>query len=110
VKKSVLISLFLFLVAGCSSKQERDLLGKWQETKNDNGVLIFLADHKGRAYWPAGTSGQDSSPMTWSIEKGGNKVTTVTPEGPVIFTLKDDRLIAPNGLELKKVDHFFENN
>lgn len=77
-------------------------MGKWRETKDPRGVLIFLADHKGRAYWPDGPTGQDSSPMTWSLE--ADKVTTVTPQGPVVFIIKSDRLVAPNGLELKKTN------
>ena len=93
----------LLLVCGCSDNTEKKLVGKWQETGNPKGMLVFNSDHTGLAYWPGDSGEQQGSVMKWQILKGENKVSVITPPGPVNFEIKPDRLISPNGLMLTKV-------
>lgn len=96
------VATLLLLVCGCSENQEKNLVGRWQETANPLGVLVFHNDHTGMAYWPNEAGKQESSPMQWTILKGGNKVSVITPPGPVDFEIKPDRLVSPNGVVLVK--------
>jgi hypothetical protein len=41
--------------------------------------------------------------MNWVILKKENKVSVITPPGPVNFEIRPDRLVAPNGVQLTKV-------
>lgn len=103
MKKTWYFLVIGLLVCACSPDPEKKLVGRWQEIKNPKGMLVFSPDHKGDAYWPGDNGAQESSPMTWVIIKGQNKVEITTPPGPLIFVIKPDRLIAPNGLELVKI-------
>ena len=94
----------LVLVCGCSKDQDKKLLGKWQETTNPMGVLEFRSDHTGRAYWPGKSGKQERSEMTWVVLDKENKVSVITPPGPVNFEIESNRLVAPNGVELTKVN------
>lgn len=102
-KLGYLIFCFVLLGGGCSSDPEKKLVGRWQETENPMGVIVFLSNHKGDAYWPGDNGKQESSPMTWAIVSGQRMVTVMTPPGPINFQIKSDRLVAPNGVELTKV-------
>ena len=102
-KSSVVLMACLLLVCGCSDKTEKKIVGIWQETGNPKGRLEFSSDHSGRAFWPGDSGEQQSSPMKWKILKGENKVSVITPPGPVDFEIKPDRLVAPNGVVLSKV-------
>jgi len=93
----------LLLICGCSDDSEKKIVGRWQEKGNPKGRMEFFSDHTGRAYWPGESREQQSSPMKWQIIKGENKVSVITPPGPVNFEIKKDRLVAPNGVELTKV-------
>ena len=101
-KTGIVLMTYLLLVCGCSNNTEKQLVGKWQEKGNPNGVLEFSSDHTGLAYWPV-SGGQQMSVMKWQILKGENKVSVITPPGPVNFEIKPDRLVAPNGVVLSKV-------
>ncbi len=81
----------------------KKLVGTWQEINNHKGALIFKSDYNGEAYWPDEAGAQQGSAMKWQILKGQNKVSVITPPGPVIFDIKGNRLIAPNGVVLVKV-------
>jgi len=105
VKKSVYL-LFVFLlltICGCADDQEKKLVGTWQETSNPLGVLIFRKDHTGRAFWPNEAGKQESDEMKWVLLKGENKVSVITSPGPVNFDIKEDSLVSPNGVVLKKM-------
>jgi len=93
----------LLLLCGCSENPEKKLVGRWQETTNPLGTLIFSSDHTGWAYWPNDSGKQERSPMKWEILKGEKMVSVITPPGPVNFEIRPDRLVAPNGVELVKV-------
>jgi len=104
--KKLICLLILSLVislCGCSDNKERKLVGTWQESNNPMGLLLFRADHTGRAYWPSEAGRQESEEMRWEILKGEDKVSVITPPGPVYFEIKGDRLVSPNGVVLKKV-------
>jgi hypothetical protein len=94
---------FLLFFCGCSNETEKKLVGSWQEISNPKGRLEFRSDHTGRAYWPGDYGEQQSSDMKWEILKNENKVSVITPPGPVNFEIKTDRLVAPNGVQLAKV-------
>lgn len=98
-----LLLIGMLLVCGCSDKNEKKLLGRWQETSNPKGALIFASDHSGRAYWPDEAGAQQGSAMKWELLKGGDRVAVITPPGPVYFEIKADKLVAPNGVVLTKV-------
>ncbi len=66
-------------------------------------MLEFSSDHTGRAFWPNEVGKQESSAMKWQVLKGESRVAVITPPGPVIFEIKSDRLVAPNGVVLTKV-------
>jgi hypothetical protein len=102
-KSSMVLITCLLLVCGCSNNSEKKVVGTWQENGNPKGRLEFFSDHNGRAYWPGDSGEQQSSPMKWQILKGENKVSVITPPGPVNFEIKPDLLVAPNGVELTKV-------
>ena len=102
-KTGCVLMMCLLLVCGCSREPEKKLVGRWQETTNPRGALEFSSDHTGRAYWPGDGGEQLSSAMKWEILKGENKVSVVTPPGPVNFEIKPDRLVSPNGVVLVKV-------
>lgn len=99
----VLMMCLLLVVCGCSKNPEKKLVGVWQETANPMGVLEFRSDHTGRAYWPGDSGKQEISEMKWVILKKENKVSVITPPGPVNFEIKPDRLVSPNGVVLIKV-------
>lgn len=99
----LLVLSLLISVCGCTDNKERNLVGTWQETKNAMGLLVFRADHTGRAYWPNEAGRQESEEMRWEILKGENKVSVITPPGPVLFEISPDSLVSPNGVVLKKV-------
>lgn len=104
--KKVICLLILSLVislCGCADNKERKLVGTWQEKNNPMGLLVFRADHTGRAYWPSTTGRQESEEMRWEILKGENKVSVITPPGPVHFEIKSDSLVSPNGVVLNKI-------
>lgn len=98
-----MLAACLSLVCSCSSNNEKKLVGKWQELNNPKGVLIFFRGHKGEAYWPDEGGAQQMSTMRWEMVKKENKVSVITPPGPVVFEIKDNRLLAPNGVILTKV-------
>ena len=99
-----LLCLFLLVtMCGCADKQEKKLVGTWQETGNPLGVLIFRKDHTGRAFWPNAAGKQESEEMKWILLKRENKVSVITPPGPVNFDIKPDRLVSPNGVVLTKI-------
>jgi hypothetical protein len=102
-KSSYLLIAGLLLVCGCSDNSEKKLVGRWQEKGNPKGMLEFSKDHTGRAFWPGDSGEQQGSAMKWQILKGENKVSVITPPGPVNFEIKTDRLVAPNGVVLFKV-------
>jgi hypothetical protein len=102
-KSGYLLIASILLVCGCSDKSEKNLVGRWQEIGNPKGRLEFSKDHTGRAYWPGDAGEQQSSDMKWQILKSENKVSVITPPGPVNFEIKPDRLVAPNGVVLTKV-------
>jgi hypothetical protein len=103
-KSGVVLMLSLLLFCGCSDDNtEKKIVGKWQEVGNPMGRLVFSKDHTGQAYWPSDKGMQESSAMTWKIMKGENKVSVITPPGPVDFEIKPDKLVAPNGVVLTKV-------
>jgi hypothetical protein len=93
----------LVLVAGCTNNQEKKLVGRWQETTNPKGALEFYKNHTGRAYWPGESGKQETSAMKWQILAGENKVSVITPPGPVNFEITTNGLVSPNGLLLTKV-------
>ena len=103
MKRALCALICMALVAGCSKNPENELIGRWQEVGNPMGALEFSKDHTGRAYWPDAKGQQQIESMRWTILKGENKVSVITPPGPVNFTIKNDRLVAPNGAELTKV-------
>jgi hypothetical protein len=103
MKKLWLLASCLLLICSCSDSSDKKIVGKWQEVNNPKGTLIFDSDHKGQAFWPGDKGEQQGSPMTWKYLKDENKVSVITPPGPVNFEIKGDRLIAPNGLVLTKV-------
>jgi len=82
---------------------EKKVVGKWQEVNNPKGSLLFNSDHSGHAYWPDEKGAQQESAMRWQLLKNENKVSVITPPGPVIFEIKGNRLVAPNGVVLNKV-------
>jgi hypothetical protein len=100
---SYLFFLGLLLISGCSDNNEKKIVGTWQEINNPKGKLEFHSDHTGLAYWPDQSARQESSDMKWKILDGGNKVSVITPPGPVDFEIKPDRLVAPNGVVLTKI-------
>jgi hypothetical protein len=102
-RSSIVLMTVLLFICGCSNATEKKLVGKWQEKGNPKGSLEFSGNHTGRAYWPGDSGEQQSSPMKWAILKGENKVSVITPPGPVNFEIKSDRLVAPNGVVLTKV-------
>lgn len=102
-KIGCLLIICSVLVCGCSNRQEKKLVGKWQETTNPKGALEFYRNHTGLAFWPGDKGEQQSSAMKWVILKGENKVSVITPPGPVNFEIKSDRLVSPNGVVLVKV-------
>jgi hypothetical protein len=93
----------LLLICGCSDNSEKKLVGVWQDVNNPKGRLEFSSNHTGQAYWPGATGEQQSSAMKWKLLKKENKVSVITPPGPVDFEIKPDRLLAPNGVVLYKV-------
>lgn len=103
VKKTACIVACMLMVCSCSKSPDEKLVGKWNETTNPLGVLVFRSDHTGRAYWPDENGKQVSEEMKWQILKGENKVAVITPPGPVNFEIKPDRLVSPNGVVLVKV-------
>jgi hypothetical protein len=98
-----LFILSLLIISGCSEDNERKIVGTWQETNNPKGLLEFRSDHTGLAYSPDQTGKQDSSEIKWQILKGEQKLSVITPSGPVNFEIKPDQLVAPNGIILKKI-------
>jgi hypothetical protein len=102
-RSTVVLMTCLLLVCGCSDDSEKKVVGRWQEQGNPKGRLEFFSDHTGRAYWPNDSGQQEGSPMTWKILKGENRVSVITPPGPVDFEIKSDRLVAPNGVVLSRV-------
>ncbi|MBT0664257.1 hypothetical protein KI809_08075 [Geobacter pelophilus] len=102
-KACFLLIAFLFLLGGCTKDPNKQLVGRWQEIGNPKGVLVFASNHTGRAYWPDKEGRQQSEAMKWVVLKKENKVSVITPPGPVNFEIKDDRLVAPNGVVLTKV-------
>lgn len=105
MKKSFypLIIFLILLICGCADNKEKKLVGTWQETTNPLGVIVFRENHTGRAFWPNTSGRQESEEMTWVILKGENRVSVITPPGPVNFDIKEDRLVSPNGVVLKKL-------
>ena len=103
MKKMWVLLAGLLLVSACSDSQEKKIVGKWQEVNNPKGALLFKSDHSGQAFWPDESGAQQGSAMNWEILKNENKVSVITPPGPVNFTIQGDRLIAPNGVILTKV-------
>jgi len=104
VKKSVfLLATCLLLVCGCADDPEKIIVGKWQEVNNPKGALLFNSDHSGQAYWPDEKGAQQSSEMKWQLLKNENKVSVITPPGPVIFEVKGNQLVAPNGVLLTRI-------
>jgi len=99
----LLILSLVISVGGCSDSKERKLVGTWQEKNNPMGLLVFRADHTGRAYWPSEAGRQASEEMRWEVIKGENKVSVITPPGPVHFEIKSDSLVSPNGVVLNKI-------
>ncbi|NVN97898.1 MAG: hypothetical protein HXX17_01150 [Geobacteraceae bacterium] len=102
------ICVYLFIavvifISGCSNSNEKSIIGTWQELNNPLGKLEFNKDHSGIAYWPNEVGVQESSVMKWKVLKKENMVSVITPPGPVNFTIKQDRLISPNGVVLIKV-------
>jgi hypothetical protein len=103
--KRVISILFIvsLLLGGCADNGEKKLIGKWQEINNPMGGLEFRSDHTGNAFWPDESGRQQSSAMKWELIKGESKVSIMTPPGPLIFEIKPDKIIAPNGVALSKV-------
>jgi hypothetical protein len=91
------------MVCGCSKNPDEQLVGKWRETANPLGMLVFNSDHTGRAYWPDNNGKQVSEEMKWVVLKGENRVSVITAPGPVNFDIKTDQLVSPNGVILVKV-------
>jgi uncharacterized protein YcfL len=102
-KACFLLIASLLLLGGCAKDPEKSLVGRWQETGNPKGAMEFFSDHTGRAYWPDNDGRQQSEAMKWVVLKKENKVSVITPPGPVNFEIKDDRLVAPNGVVLTKL-------
>lgn len=100
---SYLFIVGLLLISGCSDSKEKKIVGTWQEINNPKGKLEFRSDHTGLAFWPDQTGKQESSEMKWELLDSGNRVSVITPPGPVNFEVKPDRLLAPNGVILTKV-------
>lgn len=98
-----LFYMSLFLLIGCTSSDDKNIIGTWQELNNPKGRLEFRKDHTGLAFWPGDTGSQESSEMRWVILKKENMVSVITPPGPVNFTIKSNNLIAPNGVVLTKI-------
>jgi len=103
LKKTGLLFLLMLVIFGCADSEEKRIVGTWQELNNPKGKLVFRNDHTGLAYWPDQAGKQESSEMQWRILKGENRVSVITPPGPVNFEIKPDQLVAPNGTILKKV-------
>jgi len=104
VKKSALLLVTcLLLLCGCADDMEKKVVGKWQEINNPKGSLLFNRDHSGQAFWPDEKGAQQGSAMRWQLLKNENKVSVITPPGPVIFEIKGDQLVAPNGVILTKI-------
>lgn len=105
MKKRVFMLLAgLALLSSCTNNElEKQLVGTWQEINNPKGALIFNSDHNGHAYWPDETGAQQGSAMRWQLVKNQNKVSVITPPGPVDFEIRDNRLVSPNGVVLTKV-------
>lgn len=97
------MAICLLVLYGCSENQDKKLVGWWQESGNPMGKLEFRGDHTGRAYWPNEQGKQEIEEMKWRIITEQNKVSVVTPPGPVNFDIKNDRLVSPNGVVLFKV-------
>jgi hypothetical protein len=102
-KSSMVLMACLLLLCGCSDDPEKKIVGRWQEINNPKGRLEFFSDHSGRAFWPGDSGEQQSSPMKWKLLRGENKVSVITPPGPVDFEIKPDQLVAPNGVVLTRV-------
>lgn len=100
---SYLFFVSMFLISGCADNNEKKIVGTWQEIGNPKGKLEFRNDHTGLAYWPDQAGKQESSEMKWKILEGENRVSVITPPGPVNFEIRPDQLVAPNGTILKKV-------
>jgi hypothetical protein len=103
----ILLTILISMVFGCTSTNgtdaEKRIIGTWQEVNNPKGALIFKSDHNGQAYWPDENGAQQASDMKWELIENGAKVSVITPPGPVIFEIKDNRLIAPNGVVLTRL-------
>lgn len=93
----------VLVIFGCADNEDKKIVGTWQELNNPKGKLEFRSDHSGFAYWPDQSGRQEHSAMNWKVLKGENKVSVITPPGPVDFTIMDDRLIAPNGVILTRI-------
>ena len=104
MKKLLIIFCALLFASGCSESLEKKVVGKWQEVNNPKGGLIFNGNHTGKAFWPDERNTQQGEEMKWEILKDQKSVSVITPPGPVIFSIKDDTLIAPNGVILKKIN------
>jgi hypothetical protein len=102
-KISYLFFVTLLLISGCSDDNEKKIVGTWQDINNPKGKLEFRSDHTGLAYWPDQSGKQETSEMKWKILKGENRVSVITPPGPVNFEIRSDRLVAPNGVVLNRV-------
>ncbi len=98
----ILLASVLF-VCGCSENKDKKIVGSWQEVGDPLGRLEFRNDHTGRAFWPNEQRRQESEAMKWVLVNDGTMVSVMTPPGAVNFTIKDDRLVSPNGVVLVKV-------
>ena len=104
MKKLLILFCILLFAGGCADNLEKKIVGKWQEVSNPKGGLIFNSNHTGRAFWPDERNAQQGEDMKWEILNDQKSVSVITPPGPVNFIIKDDTLIAPNGVILKKIN------
>jgi len=94
----------LILFSACSSNDENKVVGKWQNTENQQFGCEFLADHSGSMSWVDKSGKQLQAPIKWSKIKGEDKVTIEANlgGGPTVgvFDFKEDRLVSPSGRDV----------
>jgi hypothetical protein len=79
----VLLLVFVVVLSGCSSgPTEKDIIGKWRNTKNDNLWMEFYPD-------------MTSTGGKWSITKDG-QIKLINPDSAVLMGLvQEGKLIFP---------------
>ena len=104
MKKIIILLLACLLIAGCSSKDEFNVVGKWQLANDQKFSCEFSGDQTGTMSWADSSGKQLQAPMKWSKVKGENKITVEANlgGGPTIgvFDIRDGNLVSPTGQDV----------